>query len=162
MNRVLTALENAIMVVALLGALAIGTLQVVLRYVFNTNFVWTELTLITLTILAVLVGGSRAAADNIHVRITVLSDNVPAAARRVLDVLSVLVALAYSAFMAYVGILYVQFLKMTGLVSVEADFPSWIIYAIGPFAMILFVLRYLGRLPRALRGEETSRLEFTE
>ncbi|MBM9593887.1 TRAP transporter small permease [Roseitranquillus sediminis] len=162
MIRILTLVENVLMAGCLLAALAIGTMQVVLRYVFNTGFVWSELALVTLTILAAMAGGSRAAADNIHVRITALVELLPAGGQRLCNVLALLFALIYSAFMAYAGYLYVEFVRMTGHVAVEANFPSWIIFSIGPLAMILFGLRYIQRLPRAWRDEDIGRTEFTD
>lgn len=159
MNKFITKLENVLIVSCMLGALAIGTMQVVLRYVFNTGMVWTELALVTLTILGSLVGASRAIVLGIHVRITVLTDRLPISTRRYMNLIAMIIALAYSMFIAYVATLYVQFLHMTGTVAVEANFPTWIIYSIVPFCMILFIYHYLQCLPRTWRGEESPEMK---
>jgi C4-dicarboxylate transporter DctQ subunit len=162
MDKALTKIEDTLMLVGMLGALAVGTAQVVMRYVFNTGFVWSEIALVTLTILAALVGGSRAAAEGIHVRITVATEHLPLSIRRYVDTLAMLIALAYSAFMAYAAFLYVQFLHMTGMISVEAHVPTWMIFSIAPFTMVLFTLRYIQRIPHAWRGEEVAKTEFVD
>jgi C4-dicarboxylate transporter DctQ subunit len=162
MDRFLTKLEDVLMLVGMLGALGVGTAQVIMRYIFNTGFVWSEIALVTLTILGALVGGSRAAAEGIHVRITVLTEKLPTSLNRYANTLALVIALAYSVFMAYAAFLYVQFLHMTGMISVEANIPTWIIFSIAPLTMILFALRYLQRVPRAWRGTDVVKVEFTD
>jgi TRAP-type C4-dicarboxylate transport system permease small subunit len=154
MNQFITKLENFLIVVCMLGALGIGTIQVVLRYVFNTGMVWIELTVVTLTILGALVGASRAIVKDVHIRITMLTDQLPFSVQRYFEVAAIVVALIYSVFLAYVGLLYVQFLHMMGTVSAEADIPVWIIYSIVPFCMVLFIYRYFQCLPRAWKAKD--------
>ncbi|GGE31310.1 C4-dicarboxylate ABC transporter permease [Agaricicola taiwanensis] len=162
MDKLLTKIEDALMLIGMLGALTVGTAQVVMRYVFNTGFVWSEIALVTLTILAALVGGSRAAAEGIHIRITVLTERLPAPVQRYANTLAMTIALAYSLFMAYAAFLYVQFLHMTGMVSVEAHIPTWIIFSIAPLTMALFSIRYIQRIPHAWRGDEVAKVEFID
>jgi C4-dicarboxylate transporter DctQ subunit len=162
MDRILTKLEDVLMLVGMLGALAVGTAQVIMRYVFNTGFVWSEIALVTLTILGALAGGSRAAAEGIHVRITVITEHLPESLRHYANTFAILIAMVYSAFMAYAAFLYLQFLRMTGMISVEANIPSWVIFSIAPFTMVLFTLRYLQRIPHAWRGTDVSKVEYTD
>lgn len=154
MNQFITKLENVLILVCMLGALGIGTTQVVLRYVFNSGLVWAELVIIILTILGSLVGASRAIVQDVHVRITVLTDQLPVSAQRYFEVAAMMAALIYSVFLVYAGLLYVQFLHMTGSVSVEADIPVWIIFSIVPFCMAMFVFRYFQCLPRAWKVKD--------
>jgi C4-dicarboxylate transporter DctQ subunit len=149
MNKFITKLENVLIVGCMLGALGVGTIQVVLRYVFNTGIVSAELAIVTLTVLGSLVGASRAIVKGIHIRITVLTDLLPVSVQRYFELAAMVVALIYSIFLAYVGLLYVQFLNMTEAVSAEADIQIWIIYSIVPFCMALFILRYFQSLPGA-------------
>lgn len=162
MNQFITRLENVLIVVCMLGALGIGTTQVILRYVFNTGMVSAELAVVTLTILGSLVGGSRAIVKGIHIRITILTDHLPFSAQRYFEVAAMLIALIYSIFLTYVGLLYVQFLHMIGTVSAEADIPVWIIYSIVPFCMILFIYRYIQCLPRAWKKKDNVEIKFDD
>src|SRR5690606_41247197 len=75
--RFLTRIENVVMAAFLLAALAIGTAQIVLRYVFNTGFVWSEGAVVVLTIWGSLFGASQAITRGLHVRNELIADNLP-------------------------------------------------------------------------------------
>lgn len=156
MNRALTHVENIIMCGAFVGAFAIGTMQVILRYVFNTGFVWTEFALVTLTIIAALMGGSRAISEGLHIRVSLFTDKLPRAVRIAVDSIAVVLTVAYCGFIAYAGHIYIEFLRRTGAVSVQSGIPLWIVYGVVPIAMCFFIVRYLQRLPNVLREGETS------
>ena len=160
MNQFITKLENVLMLVCMLGAIGLGTAQVVLRYVFNSGMVWAELVIVTLTILGSMVGASRAIVKDVHVRITVLTDQLPVSAQRYFEVAAMVAALMYSVFLAYAGLLYVQFLHMTGSVAIEADIPVWIIFSIVPFCMTLFIYRYFQCLPRAWEAKDKVEIKL--
>lgn len=161
-DRILTAIEDAIICVAILGALAIGVAQVVLRYAFNFGFVWTEEIFVTLTVLGALVGGSRAVANGVHVRIFVVTDAIGPAARRLAYIVALAATTAYSGLVAYAGFLFVEFLHSVGDVSVNTGLGSWIVFSIVPFTMILFVLRYLQQIPGTLAGREAPGHDHVE
>lgn len=159
MDRALTHIENVIMCGAFVGAFAVGTMQVILRYVFNTGFVWSEFALVTLTVIAALMGGSRAITQGLHIRVSLFTDNMPGKTRIAVDTFALLITLAYSGFVAYAGYLYVEFLMRTGARSIQSGIPLWIVYSIVPAIMILFIVRYLQRLPKVLREGETSHVD---
>jgi TRAP-type C4-dicarboxylate transport system permease small subunit len=158
----LSRLENVLMFGALMGALTIGVVQVILRYVFRTGIVWSELAIVTLTILAAFVGGSRAAANAAHVRVVLFAQWLGVDARRYLEVIAGLVSVAYCCFMGYASLLFVSFLRETGAVASEADIPLWIIYAIAPFSMLLFTVRFTQRIPKAWSGVSSETTEVID
>lgn len=162
MERILTRLEDWLMWSAFLGALALGVLQVILRYVFNTGFVWVETNLVALTILAALVGGSRAAGRGVHVRIALLTERLRGRTRVAVNTLALLITIVYCAVLAYGGWLYVEFLYQAGVTSIESGLPAWIFSAIVPFTMAMFLLRYLQQLPGTLRGREFKNIEYMD
>jgi C4-dicarboxylate transporter, DctQ subunit len=159
MDRALTRFENVIMCGAFVGAFSVGTMQVILRYVFNTGFIWTEFALVTLTIIAALAGGSRAIPAGIHIRISLFTDKLPRRLRLVVDLISLTITIVYSVLIGYFGYLYVEFLQRTGAVSIQSGVPLWIVYGIVPLMMVLFVLRYLQRLVQLLRHGEVVGLD---
>jgi C4-dicarboxylate transporter, DctQ subunit len=162
LDRALTTIENTVIVTAFLGAFGLGVAQVLMRYVFKTGLVWSEQAVVALTILAAMIGGSRAVARNVHVRITLALDKLPHERRRYFDVFANVASILYCALMAYAGFLYVDFLHMTGIVSSESDFPLWIIYLTMPVAMILFIIRYFLDLPAAWNGTQNSEISIAE
>jgi C4-dicarboxylate transporter DctQ subunit len=162
LDRTLTRLENIVMFSALMGALAIGVVQVLCRFVLNTGVVWSELAVVTLTVLASFVGGARAAAKGAHVRITMLAEALPAHGRRYIEVLALLVSVAYCLVMAYASWLYISFLYDSGMVSSEADVPLWLIFLMTPVSMVLFCVRFLQGLPAAWNGRSIGHTEIID
>lgn len=148
----LTRIENLVMAVFLLAALAVGTAQVVLRYVFNTGFVWSEGAVIVLTIWGALFGASQAITRGLHVRVEVFADSLPGPWRRVAEGIANLVSAIYVGVLCYCGVLYVQFLIRIKAVSIDMEIPEWLVYLIVPVSMGLFLIRYLRELWLVWRG----------
>lgn len=164
MRRALDALDSALsrlefLTIAILSiaALVLGTAQVVLRYVFNTGFTWSEAIFVLLTVSAMLFGGSRAVRDDGHVKVDLLPQLLPGPARKVLRLARYLAALALCGFFAWAGARYVGFTYMMGIVSPATELPVWAVFLLVPITMGLFALRYLILLAREAGGEETGR-----
>ena len=148
----LTRIENLVMAVFLLAALAIGTAQIVLRYVFNTGFVWTEGALVVLTIWGALFGASQAVTRGLHVRVEDFADGLPQPWRRVADIVANVICAAYVGVLCWCGVLYVRFLAKINAVSIDLEVPEWLIYLIVPISMALFLVRYVREIRIAWRG----------
>ena len=134
----LSAVETVTIACLALAGLGLGTMQVVLRYAFNTGFEWTEAYFVLATVTAMLMAGSRAVRDDAHVRVDVLKMIVPAATGRILDLLAHLASLAVCAFYVWCGFLYVSFTKAMDTASPETGLKDWLVYTIMPSILILF------------------------
>lgn len=153
-DRGLAVLESVTIATLAVIGLGLGTMQVVLRYVFNTGFEWTEAYFVLATVTAMLMAGSRAVRDNAHVRVDVVQMIVPRAAGRVLDLLAHIASLALCGFYVWCGFLFVRFTKMMDTASPETGLMDWMVYSIMPTILILFFLRYLLRIRAVLLGYE--------
>jgi TRAP-type C4-dicarboxylate transport system permease small subunit len=122
-DRVLAAVEYACIGGLTLLALALGTMQVVLRYAFNTGFDWSAEAFTLTTIAAMLVAGSRAVREDKHVRVELAALMTSHKVGRVLRLLAHLATLLLCAYFAWCGVLYVQFTKMIGSVSPDSGTP---------------------------------------
>lgn len=151
-DNVLWWIEQVFIAVFAFAALALGTMQVVLRYVFNTGFEWNEAVFILCTVTGMLLAGSRAVRENVHVRVDVLHMLAPRAVAKWLDVLAYLSALALCAFYVWCGYLFVGFAKMMDTASPDTGFKDWIVYSIMPLALLMFCIRYMLKIREALAG----------
>lgn len=158
-DRLLTGTEFLIIAVLSLAALFIGTAQVVLRYVFNTGYTWSEAVFVVLTVAAMLFAGSRGVRDGAHVKVDILPQMLPSTPRKVLHIVSYAVSLALCAFFAIGGYLYVRFVHMLGTVSPASEMPDWLVYLIVPVTMAAFAVRFLILIVRELRGEDTTPID---
>jgi len=143
LDKALAYVETGVIVLLSSVALGLGVMQVVLRYVFNTGFPWTEAVFVTLTIWAMFFGGSRAVRDGVHVRVDVLAVVLPRAVGRFLDLLGMLASLALTTFFFYCGLQYTQFVNQMGIRDIQTHVPDAVTYAIVPIAMGAFALRYV-------------------
>lgn len=137
-------------------ALGLGTMQVVLRYVFNTGFEWNEAVFVLATVSAMLMAGARAVRENAHVRVDLIHMIVPAGASRILDIIAYTAALLLCAFYAYCGYLFASFARMMGTVSPETGFPDWMVYCVMPVVMALFSIRYVIKIRAVALGHEVN------
>jgi TRAP-type C4-dicarboxylate transport system permease small subunit len=162
LDKALAAVESVGMLVLTLTALAIGIMQVVLRYVFNTGISWSEGVFITFTIWAMLLAGSRAVRDGLHVRVDVGIRLLPERFKRAAELIALIVPLILCGFFFYAGFLYTEFVYGFGTISPEARIPDWVIYGCVPVTMAAFVLRYLILIVRWGRGEPLPRAGSAE
>ncbi len=163
MKRILDVVDHAIsaveavLIIAFLGsALLLGVMQVILRYGFNTGLTWAEAVVLIFAVAGVMFAGSRGVRDDKHVRVDIVTHLLPPRVARVLDYCSLFVSLALTAYFAYCGALYVVFLESIDSVSPATGMPDWIFYLLVPVTMGLFTIRYVIRILRTMRGEDTS------
>lgn len=152
----LERVENFAVVTLTLIALGMGTMQVVMRYVFNFGFPWTEGIFVFLTVWGMMIAGSVAVKRWIHVRVDLILILVNKKYRRFVVLLNLTFPMLLSALYIYCGILYINFVWMIDSVSVETGVKDWIIYLIVPISMTAFAVRYLMLLVRLVRGEDIS------
>lgn len=156
LDRLLAIIENGLIVILSLIALGLGTMQVTLRYVFNTGFEWNESFFVLTTVTAMLMAGVRAVREDRHVAVDVLPSIMPTPVATVMNHAAVLASLALCLFLAWCGWLFVGFARTMDTVSPETGLKDWIVYSIMPTIMCLFALRYIIRL---IIGNEARRAQ---
>ncbi|MCA2012176.1 TRAP transporter small permease [Cereibacter sphaeroides] len=154
-DRLLDWTEQLFIGALSLAALTLGTMQVVLRYVFNTGFEWNEAVFVLCTVSAMLMAGARGVRENAHVRVDVIHMLVGPMTSRMLDLFAYAASLTLCLFYFYCGYLFVGFAKMMDTASPDTGFKDWAVYSIMPVAMLLFSLRYLLKIRAVLLGRET-------
>jgi C4-dicarboxylate transporter, DctQ subunit len=154
LDRILSVLESIVIGSLTLAALCLGTMQVVLRYVFNMGFHWSEEAFMLCTVTAMLFAGSRAVQEDKHVRVELLAMALSDRWNQRMNIISHAASLALCGYFVYCGVLYVLFAHLIDAVSPETGIPDWIIYLLVPVTMGLFSIRYVIRIVRASRGED--------
>ena len=158
LDKALAYVETGVIVLLSTVALGLGVMQVVLRYVFNTGFPWNEAVFVTLTIWAMLFGGSRAVRDGVHVRVDILAVILPRAGARILDLIGMLASLALTSFFFYCGIQYTRFVHQMGIRDIETNIPDAVTYGIVPVAMAAFAIRYVILIVEWVRNPDAGTL----
>lgn len=132
--------------------------DVIARYAFNAPITWADgLTESYLVVVVVYFALSSGEAAGVHVRVTVLTRMMPAAAARVLRVATLLLsALYFIGITAFSGLQAVHSWKIhetsTGLIA----WPVYVAYTIVPVGTLLMIFRLLRKA--ASGGEEREEL----
>lgn len=141
------------LIAAILAAMTLLTfLQVVLRYVFNTGLLWAlEATLYMFGWL-VLLGISYGVRTHAHIGIDAAIKLFPPAARRVVGIVVVALALGYTGLMFYGAWFYVDRLYILGVDAEDIPIPRWILTLCLPIGFALLAVRLIGMAWRIVSG----------
>lgn len=153
LDRGLSRIETVMIAALSLAGLGIGTMQVLLRYVFNMGFEWSEAVFVLCTVTAMLMAGVRAVRDDRHVRVDLVPMLLTKKSMQVVDIISLFVSLALCLVYVWCGFLFVRFAKMMGTASPDTGFMDWVVYSIMPVAMALFSVRYILKIRQLALGK---------
>jgi C4-dicarboxylate transporter DctQ subunit len=150
--------ENFVMGFGLISISAIVFVNVIMRYVFNTAFTWSEELSRYIVIWVCFFGISSCARYDGHVTVDLLPNSLKGKAKFIQALVVKVISLAACVYLAYSSILFTLRQYRSGNTSVSIAIPIWIIYlstSIG-FIFISYVyLRKIGALI-ASRGEERA------
>ena len=158
LSRVVNALEEGIIALLFAAMTLVTFVQVVLRYVFNTGFVWALELTVYLFAWLVLFGMSYGVKVHAHLGVDALVKLFPHHVQRVFSLLAVAAGLVYGAILLIGSWDYVWKLFRIGIESEDLPIPQWVPMAILPVgaALLMFRLAQVGL--RIWRGEQGSLL----
>ena len=133
--------ENAALVVLLGGMVVLAVLQIVLRELFSTGFLWADELVKLMVLWLAMIGSVAATRDNRHIRIDVLSHLLPPAAVVVAKVLVDLFAAVVCGVIAWQSWRYLG-LEMEFEDTVLIDTPAWVAHCVLPLAFLLMSYRF--------------------
>ncbi len=134
---------------ALLGLVTLA--NVIVRYLTNYSFAFTEEYSIALMVVVALLGTAVAAAGDRHIRITWLVDKLPPHLRKAAEIAGTLALIAMFSIIVWLGGLLVWDEYSYGVTSPALGWPQWIYTAALPVLSLAVALRALGHLVRVVR-----------
>lgn len=151
----LNKLEEGVMA-TLLGFMTLLTFtQVILRYVFNTGWVWSlEATTYAFAAL-VLIGMSYGVREKSHIAVDMLTRRLPQPYRRLVALIAVGCCLTYALLMIYGSAVFVQRLYSLGNEARDVPLPKWLLTATMPLGFSLLALRFL-QVGKSILTSKTS------
>lgn len=141
-DGILCVIEDWIMVGLFLAGLIMATLQVVLRYLFNTGIHWLEAGLVTALIWAMLFGAVRAVRDGFHPRVDLLPTLVSPKIRAILNFCALGSAFLLSAYVLIDSVFYANFLNFINALHPELGIKLVYPFLIIPIITVLMTIRY--------------------
>lgn len=141
-------IENVLMAILAIAALALVVTEVFLRYFFPRYLTdWGMEFTIYFSVWAFFLAGAPLVREGRHIRADILLHLLPVRAQRWLEILAIVVAIIFVAVLCYYGWSMVASSRGLGERSESsARFPLWIYYMSLPFGMTLMIFPLLKRL----------------
>jgi C4-dicarboxylate transporter DctQ subunit len=142
------------LIALLLAAMTILTFtQVVLRYGFNSGFVWALEATTYLFGWLILFGASYCVRVHAHIGIDVLVKTLPPASRRLVGLLAIALCLLYAGLMAYGSWGYIARLMKLGITAEDIPLKRWLLTSILPIGFVLLGIRLIEQAVAIVRGK---------
>ncbi len=155
-SRIINGLEEAIIA----GLLATMTLlvffEVVMRFGFNTGFMWAQELTLHLSFWMVLFGVSYGIKVGSHIGVDALVKTLPAKARRIVSGVAVVCCLAYCGLFIKGGWTYLVMVHMIDIELEDMPIPKWVAHSILIIGMVMIAMRLLQLLWEIVTGKTDS------
>lgn len=125
---------------------------VIMRYIFKHPLYWVDEISTYVLVWGAIIGWSVAQRDERHIKVTLLYDKLPINVQRWVSVFSNTVSMLFTVFLAYLGILLVTKYYQSQQVSLNTQFPLWIVYFFVPIAAFMLGVRFIQELYKLFKN----------
>ncbi len=154
--KILDRLEEWIVITMLAAMTLLTFLQVVLRYVFNSGFVWAlELTTIFFAAM-IFVGISYGVRVGAHIGVDAIVNKLPSGARRATSIVVVLLCLVYAGIVLYGSFGYVSKMYSVHVEMEDLPIEVWMVRSLLPLGYVLLTFRFVQVLWSLITGKSES------
>ena len=154
MMRVFDRIEEILCMVCTVVMTVLVFANVLSRYVFHNSLSFSEEITTYLFVLLSLMGTAIAARRRAHLGLSILTDAVPPAVRKVLYVVGFVIGALFSAALFYYGVLMVINQYNLGMETSAMQWPEWIYATFVPFGAFFITLRFLQAAVQELRADD--------
>jgi TRAP-type C4-dicarboxylate transport system permease small subunit len=149
--RIPIRIEEAIAAATMAMICLITFTNVVVRYLTDASFAFTEEISVFLLVVLALVGAAAAFARNRNIRMTFLAEKFSRRTQRILELIGLMLSIMLFLMVAWYGWRFVVDDWHYGTTSPGLGIPQWIYSIWLPVLALAIVLRVLGRIVRLLR-----------
>ena len=153
-DKCLSMIENAVIILGLSAMFLILLAQVIMRYVFSRPLTWSEEAARFIFVYVSFIGISYAYRQKGHIRMKVVVNLFPQAVRRGLEVLINLGTIALFCYMIPFSFRFIGI--QAGVKATATHIPMSIVYTALPLGMALSCVRLLISSLRIVWGEEEN------
>ena len=146
------AIERWLLALAMALLCIITMANVVVRYFTNFSFAFTEEISVSLLVFMTLVGAATAFRSGSHIHVTFLTDRLPAAARRAVEVFALGASCVMFCVLAWYGTRMAWDDYRYEVTSPALGLPQWVYSVWLPLLSLAIVLRLLQLIRARLRG----------
>ncbi|MBQ7085503.1 MAG: TRAP transporter small permease [Anaerotignum sp.] len=162
LKKIWDNLEEFIIVPLIFAMSIIIFIQVIMRYVFQNSLTWSEELARYLFVWLVYFSVSFTARRQKHIRIDAAINLYPKKLRPYIDILSEIIVLAFSIFIAVTGVTVFQKIAWSGQMSPAIGIPMQIVYAAPMVGMALTAIRQVQCIIGKIKNLKNNTEEVAE
>ena len=162
MKYIMDHAEEFFMIPLIFAMSLIIFVQVVMRYVFHNSLTWSEELARYLFVWLVYFSVSYTARREKHIRIDAAINLYPKKLRPYIEIISEVVVLAFSIFIAVTGMSVFQKIAWSGQMSAAMGLPMQVVYAAPMIGMALTAIRQVQCIVRRVKGLKNNGQEVAE
>lgn len=151
-RSVLDHLEEGILAILLSFMTCVTFIQVVLRYVFNSGWVWSLEATSYAFAWMVLIGMSYGVRTRTHIAVDLVVRKLPPGIKYYTALLAASLCIVYAGLMIYGSWMLVTGLHMLGNYARDIPLPKWMLTAVMPAAFVLLAFRFLETALQVIKG----------
>lgn len=144
--KLLSSLEQAVMLVTLVIIIVLICIQVVFRYVLGSAILWSDEVVGFLFVLLTMIGSAAAVREGLHSRLAILEESLPPLASCVLKILNKVLVIGFLVFFLIYSSMYSY--ENRALSSTMLGIPMFIPYAVLPFGTLLMLIEVCFQIVR--------------
>ena len=153
MLNVLNKVEEAIIALLLVAMTFLVFADVILRFVFNTGWLWSEELTLLLSAWLVLFGASYCVKTGSHIGVDAFVKLFPAAGRRFFTIIACLLSLCYCGLVLRGSWVYLSKMHKIGITLRDLPIPIWIADSVLIIGFVLIAIRILVQLWYVITGK---------
>jgi C4-dicarboxylate transporter, DctQ subunit len=142
MEKILSVMEEAIILVAIISSLLFVFFNICMRYLFGGGWVEAEEYARYIMVLLVYIGLSQTIKKNAMIKVDLITVLIKKA-QLPCDIISNIFSLIVGIILIWAGWNFTTWIYTTGQKSIGMELPLWIAYAIIPVGGVLIVVRYI-------------------
>jgi C4-dicarboxylate transporter DctQ subunit len=154
--RLINRVEEAIICILLILTTLLVFLDVVMRFGFNSGFMWTQELTLHMSAWMVLFGASYGLKVGSHIGMDAFVKLFPVIGQRILSSIAALLALIYCGLIFYGSWVYLAKMKMIGIELQDIPIPAWQAHGMLLVGYLFLTVRLLIILWSLITGKATG------
>ena len=152
MLRILNRVEETVISLLLIATTLLVFADVVMRFGFNTGWLWSQELTLHLSAWFVLFGTSYGIKVGSHIGMDAFVRLFPSGGRRILTGIACILALTYCGLIFYGSWIYLAKMKQIGIYLEDLEIQAWVAHSILLFGFTMIIIRLLIVLINVITG----------
>jgi C4-dicarboxylate transporter DctQ subunit len=151
--RIINRAEEAIICILLVFTTLLVFVDVVMRFGFNSGFMWSQELTLHMSAWMVLFGASYGLKVGSHIGMDAFVKLFPSTGRRILTAIGAILAITYCGLIFYGSWIYLEKMHMIGIELEDIPVPAWLAHSLLLFGFLFLIIRLLIILWAVITGK---------